>query len=320
VQQAIRPLQYLWLVGKTCPNAWRSIEALWAQRGITLPQWPDWCFLPIAAWQAVLERENRVSNGVIDTRHIAEIAALGTWRYQQAVYRFDPDLAQEIAREPLSGTMPVEVMLRLPQWCVYIETPGQNWLSSGLHGFWAHLEWSTKIECSLWLLLDSDDDGLLPLLLQVGPWTLREAVAKALKEMRIYPDLVKLSGGNNEQRLTEELVALINMLLYLCSDEPDVIPRHSLTTKRPELKRTKNGLRLFPPDKPTVWRVGTAIGETLREARAQGERHESDRNLPRAHIRRGHWHGFWSGTGDTRRFNYKWLFPILVGGRSPGLK
>ncbi|MDR1660399.1 MAG: hypothetical protein LBR94_08720, partial [Desulfovibrio sp.] len=54
-------------------------------------------------------------------------------------------------------------------------------------------------------------------------------------------------------------------------------------------------------------------------------RHGTGESAPRrAHIRRAHWHGYWTGPRKPRpdipeerqwrRFSYRWLHPMLVGG------
>ena len=51
------------------------------------------------------------------------LAAIGTWRYSQGIYRFDDSVYEALRDTVPSGDMPVDVLYRLPEWCVYIETP-----------------------------------------------------------------------------------------------------------------------------------------------------------------------------------------------------
>jgi hypothetical protein len=86
-------------------------------------------------------------------------------------------------------------------------------------------------------------------------------------------------------------------------------------------------LRLFPADNPRIWKVGYPIGERLKEAKERKPREsETAPHTKRAHVRRAHWHGYWSGPKKPkpdlppeelqklRRFGYKWLHPMIVGG------
>jgi hypothetical protein len=50
----------------------------------------------------------------------------------------------------------------------------------------------------------------------------------------------------------------------------------------------------------------------LRQGKAEVS---SSGNSPRTHIRRAHWHGYWTGSSEQKRFKYNWLSPIVVRGR-----
>jgi hypothetical protein len=106
---------------------------------------------------------------------------------------------------------------------------------------------------------------------------------------------------------------LLARLLYLCSDEPEIDDRAhpGEQPRRPKPKRTKRGWRLFAAKKTRTWSVGERTGELIRHARDDAE--ATDRRVT-PHIRRAHWHGYWTGpkTGE-RRFSYKWLPPTVVG-------
>jgi hypothetical protein len=74
--------------------------------------------------------------------------------------------------------------------------------------------------------------------------------------------------------------------------------------------RTKRGNELIVPQHPRIWDIGKPTGERLR--RAVAEYRGQHKKAP--HIRRAHWHGYWLGPRDgKRKFEYKWLPPIVVG-------
>src|SRR5690606_6284503 len=72
---------------------------------------------------------------------VSVLAALGAWRMTQGIYRFDESLYPAITSTPLAGDIPCDVLHRMPEWCVYVETPSLTWLNGPLHGFWAYLEY-----------------------------------------------------------------------------------------------------------------------------------------------------------------------------------
>lgn len=319
------PLDQLNRLSKLYPGAWRGVELFRRDKGKDL-DWPAFCFLPMAGWYSIVSAAHRVDRLTLEQiGDVAKLAALGTWRYSQGIYRYDDSMAAALGKTALSGELPVEVLLRLPEWCVYVETPGRHWLDSELLGFWAHLEWDVNTQRrELRFLLNVADGRLIPQILHIGPWTITEAIDRWFSEARNQYDRSRTRGAaipDREtstaliQQLGESINPLLSMLLYLCSDEPDIGNRDYPQEKpgRPKPKRTKKGWRLFPPPKPKIWQVGDFVGETLRQA----EQSIATGRSVRAHLRKAHWHGFWHGPKSAeRRFRYKWLPPIVVGGSS----
>lgn len=300
---------------KLYPNAWKMLNEFRADRGKGLPKWPAWCFLPMAGWYAIVCDGNKISMlGPDLVGDVSKLAAIGTWRYSQGIYRVDSDLLNALTDTTVKGELPSEVLYRLPEWCLYFETPGQQWLDDKLYGFWVHLEWDANTERSeLRFLLDCDSD-LIPVPLHMGNWTVTEAVDRAVSEAAKHAAILKSKLGEGlVEKMSEQINPLVSIVLYICSEEPEIDNDREPGTSpaRPHPKKTKQGWKLFPPDKPKFWSVGNEIGKKLREA-SVGEENSGAR---RAHMRRGHWHGYWTGPLDSKRkFIYKWLHPMVVSG------
>lgn len=312
------PNEHLNIISKSYPNAWKLLENLRQDRGIGLPKWPSWCFLPMAGWYAIACEGNKTS--VLNLHQAADVsrlAALGAWRYSQGIYRFDENFYNALSSTVPSGDLPCEVLYRLPEWSVYIETPNKEWQGSPLHGFWCHLEWDVNTERhELRLLLNTDT--LIGIPLHLGKWTLTEAVDRALQEAQLQSKQVNfnVSFNNIAGDFSSSLYSLISLVLYLCSDEPEIDNEREpgIHPKRPQAKRIKKGWRLFPANKPKIWNVGQQLGEKLRQL-DQNTSLESTQRSVRPHLRRAHWHGFWKGPYDgERRFHYHWLPPMVVAG------
>ena len=85
-----------------------------------------------------------------------------------------------------------------------------------------------------------------------------------------------------------------------------------------EPKRIKGGYKWIPKQRPEQWNVGVRLGAAIRNYQAS-EAH--DRNVEptgrtvRPHIRRAHWHGYWTGPRKEpaqQRFIHRWIPPIPV--------
>jgi hypothetical protein len=308
-----RPSEHLIATGKLYPDTWKQFDVFRAGRGVDLPNWPDWCYCPMAAAYAIVSGggDNRVSARMI--ADVARLSALAAWRVTQGVYRFDPALYSAIIGTSLDGDLPTEVLYRMPEWCVYIETPDMLWHGKRLYGFFAHLEWdaATHGREELRLLLDSEDD-LQPLPIHLGKWTLLESVENAMKTGLMHGGDAGLSDSARELAEFNHtgLNQLLSLLLYLCTENAEIgdgAHRPSI----PVAQKTKKGPRIFPPDKLTRWDVGVRIGSALRRAYQAEQTGQQTHAGPRPHIRRAHWHTYKVGVGRELT-TLKWLPPIPV--------
>jgi hypothetical protein len=90
---------------------------------------------------------------------------------------------------------------------------------------------------------------------------------------------------------------------------------HGVTPERPKPLRTQKGWKLFPRVKPRLWSVGSQIGKRLRAVDESPEPSVSTGRKNKAHVRRGHWHGVWTGSrSGTQKFKYNWIPPLVAGG------
>lgn len=318
-----RPRQHLIAAGKQYPNAWRIAGGFLAARGKEVPDWPGWCYLPLSAWYAIVaEALGKPKLDVFSGGLIGPLGALGAWRLTQGIYRFDPALYEAVIATPGDGDLPHDVLYCLPEWCVYIETPGMAFQGEQLYGFFAHLEHDVKTgRPELRLLLDIDS-ALTPMPIHLGPWSLSEGVDRMCGEARAQ---AAASGMHTPSGSSEEALAcvtpLISLLLYLCSQNAE-IGDGSRFPANPAGVHTKKGVRFFPPDNPTTWDVGVRLGAALRRAYHAEEIGDGTHAGPRPHIRRAHWHHFRRGPRkdqagnaietDLRPLVLKWLPPIPV--------
>lgn len=321
---APRPKEILTAFGKRYPNAWRQADIFRQDKGKDLPDWPAWCFLPLAAAHAIAASHGG-GNLLEQTQDIGTIGALAAWRVTQGIYRFDADLYSSLIGTPLSGDIPCDVLYQLPEWCVYVETPDLTVHDLKIYGFFAYLEHDINTGRSeLRIILDGDQ--LMPVILHLGRWPLQAAVDKALAEAkrqgviasmgRKVGLLTELQDAGFAQMLAGAAAPCLNLLLFICSQAGEV-GTHDARPENPEPKRTKQGWRLFAAKKTTTWDVGVRIGAELRRAAAGNHGGGEGGASKRPHMRRAHWHGYWAGPrdpekSDQRRYDLKWLPPTPV--------
>ncbi|RYX90290.1 MAG: hypothetical protein EOO28_29870 [Comamonadaceae bacterium] len=299
-------------VGGRQPDLW---EIFFRQREICFAEepWEDWFYAPLRVIASMLPEHS-----VLLTM---KYTAMATWRLTQGVYRIDPTLFHELARTPLDQQIPVDVLLRLPVWSLYIELPVTVSTFRGLaHGAWVWLERRAAGEILLYILFDTerdmqtslDEDVMFPFFLKLRKGSL--------------PDMLEETFRTGSAELYQELKTavepVISVLLYLCSQNAD-LTRNGLPAKplRPEPVQTRrSGSRMFAAAKVSQWEVGVRMGAALRRAEERSGHQndgESTGRRPIGHIRRAHWHTVLSGPiknvpAENRRRELRWMPPVGV--------
>ena len=273
-----RPRDLLRAAAERHPGYWEWIDACRRDRGRgDLPTWPDWCFCPMTFTLSWLVDYHP---GPSPNNDMGLLPALAAWRMGMGVYRFDPDLARALIATPISK-LPVDVLFRMPEWCVYIQTPqGLAEEHGGLAGFFAHLEHDIATGVpELRLVLDfRSGDNLVAYPIHLSAETLDEAMeavfARAEQVAAQYGigAAERIASARQEaEGFARQIIApCISLLLYICADEPDFAG--SERPERPQPKRTKRGWRLFPASTPRWWDVGQGLGEQLRQTTGKQER------------------------------------------------
>lgn len=245
---------------------------------------------------------------------------LYSWRATQGVYRVEHDLLREIVSTELLGSIPSEVLLKMPEWCIYVETPNleftpanSNFETNKAHGFFALLDPDRETgEPWLSLFIDGFEAYELATIKLSSSLSISECVTATVEIIR-KRNPSHLISSTQEKNLSNLMEPFLNILLFICSQASELGDALS----KPELPKpvkTKRGIRYFPPNEPKIWEVGVRIGAELKLAKDSISNNASNTNRSvRPHIRRAHWHGYWHGKlSEERYFKLKWIPPIAV--------
>lgn len=313
----LKPQALLAQCNKKYPTAWKRADEFRADKGKDIPHWPGWCFLPLAGWYAITcELLNKELLSPDDMPLMQTLAAVGSWRPSQDVFTFDPAVYRAVADTDLSGDIPCDVVLRLPVWCAYLELQGDN-----APGVFVHLEEdANEGRKELRFLFHWASENNIAVPLHLGNFSLEESIARMMTEAKRNEPEIELLPFDSEMQ--KWIMHALNLTLYLCSDgiEWPSSGNSGQAPSSPRPQKTKKGIRLFPPDKVRIWHIGEKLGRVMRESREYAPK-KGPHDSPSPHIRRAHWHGFWSGTikpkpgiaSRPRRFDLRWMPPIPVG-------
>lgn len=292
------------------PHIWNDLEFVRVEREQhRVPEWPDWCWMPSAAARAFAVRE--------DWARV--VTAVGAWRQGRSIYRIDADAAAELADTDLPDEIPVQTLLQLPEWGLYLT--GMN-TDPALNGAFVLLDWSfDRRRPELWIIADlgGELDLLVSLPLYLDHPSLTESLRQAIETAgpaEPPPDSgpieldasTILPDAEDHPSLLGIVRPIVAALLYICSADPDVVD--------PDRPGAKPRRAAQPAPRSQVWEVGYRLGTALRKARLDHEAQGGHHNAPVAHVRRAHWHLYWVGPKsdpEQRRTELRWISPVLVG-------
>ncbi len=285
-------------------------------------RWPAWCFLPTPMVGAGLGDDVAIDINPALLSPATLLTALGAaWMSGRVAVRFDDDVARALMDTPMEGTIPTEVLYRLPAWGLYIDCPG---LGEGA-GFFVSLDAGTvtapsgsqaEVDELFFAVVRSGDDG--PPLLATSLWlrpgaTIADALAEQAEQAErvgpfflASPDEAWIAALGMSR--AEVMARLLSLVLYLCSDDTDVTRRQV-----PPGEASSRGRAAAST---TVMSAGFRLGAALRTAAAEyartGGEGTGQHVVP--HMRRAHWHHFWAGseTRQDRHLRLHWVFPIKV--------
>ncbi len=285
----LRPIEILRGLESQFPkDFWKFVES-----NVKLPPHE----LTTGHWLKIIKIPEGMEKGLDVLRQAATFAAIGRWRLTKGIYRFDQDLMRELANTPAPIDAPTEIFKRLPEPCVYVEMQGYQ----GVEGYFAFVEGNC-----LTILIDINIGLLIPIFIHMEYKNVKEAFASYEK-----------IDATSMKELIYKTKGIFSTLLYLCSDEPDY--NDHLPPSPPLPKKVKGGHKWIPKQNPQRWDVGVRIGAAIRKYGSSydveanpGE--ESTRTV-RPHIRRAHWHGFWTGPRKEpgiRKYIHRWIPPTPI--------
>lgn len=239
-------------------------------------EWPDWCALPMAAVYSVLCEEYGQERLTIDTvEDLAPLTAAYIWRREKQIFSFDEDLFQTLIKQPFEGTLPSDILLRLPVPCVFVDMPfliSENDYS----GFFAWIEYDNANKWRELRLLFISEDGTH---VKSTPCPLLDTFDNSLLALcesakRNKPDDLDIEDyGLDDIRNT--VSHIINVLLYLCAEEPDYDRKPRKASAKPN----------YIADKPPPANCPTQSSGSASEQLSEGETPKS-KNAMRVPTRR----------------------------------
>lgn len=315
-------------VAKKLRVTWPLVNQILQNRGRgDIRNWPEPCFLPRLLWESILPADLPCTE--LERRLLVRtLAAVGAWRYTQGVYQFDPTAYEAVCATPLKGEFGEKNVEAPPDYCSYVVTRGLMIGTVLVRGAFVYQNFDFKLNLRVLCIVLDLEGQYFTFDIALDSSTFKEALrdATAHQMQTNAPDFLSAlmaSGPNTATELRGAVEAVVSLYLYLCAENAD-IGGGSERPAKPQPKRIKGGYRMFPPDNPKVWDVGSRVGAKLRASRAwvtqvAANDEEGTHAGPRPHFRRAHWHHYWIGplNSENRKSVLRWVHQCLVNCESP---
>ncbi|MFF9901338.1 hypothetical protein [Streptomyces longispororuber] len=283
---AKRTTRYLSEVRQRYPEGFTQLNRMVRLKGTPgMPEWPDWCWLPLSASYAVASGggSNRLTATDPRMADMGRLGALSAWRLTKGVYWLEPD-AQDVhvrrlwraPRVPVDPPLGAERFVdNLPQHCVYVALPQTDRpVEAGPLrwplGVFIHLEHDANNgRPELRIVVDTDGtwEGLKPHVVLLD----RPTLLASSRELAVgaMGTVLQTFPGLGEAEDAEELLAQFGKtvpfqvwpVVEAVTDQDVVISRWDKPGERPERAQPvegSDGPRWEPANEPTRWRVSLA--------------------------------------------------------------
>lgn len=235
--------------------------------------------------------------------------ALATWQVSKGIYRFDPNVAEEVIKTGIDGELPSHLFERLPEYCIWVDPV------CGLDGFFAHMEFNSEKNITTLRFVThqvnangEDTFSSMPIDLN------KPSLYECLKSFKFDPENM---AAIDTDELVSEFQPYVSLVLYLCSVGAEYKGGSGPTHPRdiPKPKR-------WTPVREKVWDLGERMGREIRRVKEEVRHYESSGqtrqgSTVRPHVRHAHWHLYYVGPRknvplEDRSQVVKWIQMTIV--------
>lgn len=214
------------------------------------------------------------------------------WSLSKEIYQFDCDFAEELRKTPIE-TIPYQTLKHLP-YDTFAISIGKDYLLIHKGYDKNHVE----SEYLIIAFMNHENEYI-------------NCMGIPLHED--FSHIAQLRAICRDERQCNDVISWLNLVMYLTSEKSDIEPNIEQKTITKRSKQVRNTYREI-----RKWDVGYRFGTAFRkqkESNRNSVNHDSVNGASkRPHIRRAHWHHFWTGERNSpdRKLVIKWLSPIAI--------
>lgn len=312
----IAPLEAVKKMTAEHPKLWDLIDRLVKMSEVENVVWDrQICYCPISAAISALSYDTDMQTSLSQASFAS---ALASWRRGKFIYRFDSSLAAEILNMADDIVIPTEILYQMPAQCIYVElipSDDKTVKADTVMGFFAHIESDVNNgEKELRIhYINRDGNQVAQYIVHlIRNGTINDGIDESIKTMRknlvnsITDHLVDYI--NNTRDL---IIQAVQLVLYICAENADIEEDEAQSKIYRKSDRILDKYREIKK-----YDVGAKIGVILRQnKRYPNYSHNAGSgagNHKRSHLRRAHWHHFWTGSANDKKLVLRWVNSIIV--------
>lgn len=329
------PLQVVRNLTNQVPDIWERVEKI---RDEKKTNWAEWCYFPMKEG-VTMAYGLCGQDQIMSSYYGQQICALAPWRVSKELFIMDPQLEEELCKQE-NLSVPAECLMRLPYQCFYIQFQSETLKHFGYDGVFVHLNDELSRGHELRLLFTGNGGVTTGFPISLTAKTVTESFQKLISLS--YENINRVESKEVAQFLsdrvrkvveasTEDLLQkTLQLVLYLCAENAELVPEPSGTGREETPARPLKDVVTRKDRYSDVrkWDVGVRIGTAIRKYRSDVKTENPASSIeevepkertghasPRPHMRRGHWHHFWTGARkDTeRKLVLRWIPPTFIG-------
>lgn len=271
-------------------------------------QWDKRVYIPSPC--LMNESKNKFGDTLETMNLIHVVVQVATWRREKQIYKFDKTLLDMLYKQTDTNIrIPKNILAQLPLNCFYIEAEN---LANGLDGVFVYYDLTPEEELSLIITgRYKDNRNFFNVITNIEE---DKDISEILKHHKQHLK----NKGCNKQDIREyvensmvPLIRVLQLLLYICSKNADITPneRQFKIYKKPTIKIRDKFSEVKIDD------VGVNIVKAFKEKYNYYYTHNTGSkrgSLKSPHIRKGHFHKYWIGTGENKKIEIKWISATII--------
>ncbi len=249
---------------------------------------------------------------------INRICTVGTWRINKSIFSFDDDFANELIDSyDINDDFPFEVLSYLPYSAVYIDNKEKSFFAM----YVSSTEHSSEIDSLIiYFPCLSDADNSIRIPLYKSSRNLVEAFNVDLRK-RLYNNIptnfseeqffeFNSQISNIKKDYIHKCKMAIPLLMYICCANAEVV----VDEEQEKIYEKPVGTPKDRQREIKKYNVGYRIGKFIKNNKTYETGVSSSVGKKKsAHMRRGHYHHYWTGKRNGKRtLILKWIAPSFI--------